>query len=51
MAQLTLGKASEIVREAGEVIGAVGVTGDVSEKDEACAITGIEAVGFETDPS
>lgn len=39
-----------LIREEGEVIGAVGVTGDLSEKDEACAIAGIAAVGFEADP-
>jgi uncharacterized protein GlcG (DUF336 family) len=27
----------------GETIGAVGISGDVSEKDEACALAGIEA--------
>ena len=30
----------------GVVIGAVGVTGDTSENDAACAIAGIEAAGF-----
>ncbi len=34
----------------GQLVGAVGVTGDVSEKDEACAIAGIEAVGLNADP-
>lgn len=28
------------------VIGAVGISGDVSDQDERCAIAGIEAVGF-----
>jgi uncharacterized protein GlcG (DUF336 family) len=28
------------------VIGAVGISGDISDQDERCAITGIEAVGF-----
>lgn len=32
--------------KAGAVIGAVGITGDVSDNDEACAIAGIEAAGF-----
>jgi uncharacterized protein GlcG (DUF336 family) len=31
----------------GEVIGAVGVTGDTSDNDEICAVAGIEAAGFE----
>ncbi|MEM7668720.1 MAG: heme-binding protein, partial [Pseudomonadota bacterium] len=34
----------------GNIIGAVGVTGDVSENDEVAAMTGIEAVGFIADP-
>ena len=34
----------------GEILGAVGVTGDVSDRDEACAIAGIEAVGLVADP-
>ena len=32
--------------KAGAVIGAVGITGDVSDNDEACAVAGIEAAGF-----
>ena len=34
----------------GDVIGAVGISGDTSEKDEACAIAGIEAAGLRADP-
>jgi uncharacterized protein GlcG (DUF336 family) len=34
---------------AGEVIGAVGVTGDSEERDEELAVHGIHAVGFKTD--
>jgi uncharacterized protein GlcG (DUF336 family) len=34
----------------GEIVGAVGISGDTSEKDEACAIVGIEAAGFTADP-
>ena len=34
----------------GQLVGAVGVTGDVSENDEACAIAGIQAVGLDADP-
>ena len=30
----------------GRVIGAVGVTGDTSDNDEACALAGIEAAGL-----
>jgi uncharacterized protein GlcG (DUF336 family) len=29
---------------AGEVVGAVGISGDTSDKDEACALEGIQAV-------
>lgn len=32
--------------DAGSIIGAVGVAGAQSEQDEACAIAGIEAIGF-----
>jgi uncharacterized protein GlcG (DUF336 family) len=36
-----------LVRDAkGNVLGAVGVTGDTSENDAACAAAGIEAAGF-----
>jgi uncharacterized protein GlcG (DUF336 family) len=34
----------------GEIVGAVGVTGDVSDNDEICAIAGIEAAGLIADP-
>src|ERR1700688_676880 len=34
----------------GDVIGAVGISGDTSDKDEACAIAGIEAAGLKADP-
>lgn len=34
----------------GDIVGAVGVSGDVSNQDEACAIAGIEAVGLIPDP-
>jgi uncharacterized protein GlcG (DUF336 family) len=34
----------------GEILGAVGVTGDVSDNDEAVAVKGIEAAGFLADP-
>jgi uncharacterized protein GlcG (DUF336 family) len=34
----------------GEIIGAVGISGDKPEKDEACAIAGIEAAGLTADP-
>jgi len=31
---------------AAALIGAVGISGDTSDKDEACAIAGIEAAGL-----
>ncbi len=34
----------------GEIIGAVGVTGDTSDNDEICAVAAIESVGFAADP-
>ncbi|MFK7993945.1 MAG: heme-binding protein [Granulosicoccus sp.] len=33
----------------GELIGAVGITGDTSDNDEQCAVAGIEAAGFVAD--
>jgi uncharacterized protein GlcG (DUF336 family) len=40
-----------LVRTAkGETVGAVGVTGDVSDNDEICAVKAIEAAGFVADP-
>ncbi len=35
---------------AGAILGAVGITGDTSDNDEACAIAAIEAVGLTADP-
>ncbi len=34
----------------GDIIGAVGVSGDTSDRDEACAIAGIEAASLKPDP-
>lgn len=33
----------------GDLIGAVGITGDTSDNDEQCAVAGIEAAGFVAD--
>jgi uncharacterized protein GlcG (DUF336 family) len=33
----------------GDVIGAVGISGDMPDKDEACAVFGIEQAGFSAD--
>ncbi|MPZ72901.1 MAG: heme-binding protein [Nitriliruptorales bacterium] len=38
-----------LIRHAGQIIGAVGVSGDLSEPDEQCAVEGIEAAGLEAD--
>ncbi len=35
---------------AGEILGAVGISGDASDKDEFCAIAAVEAAGFQPDP-
>lgn len=35
----------------GNVIGAVGATGDLGDRDEACAIAGIKAAGLIPDPA
>ena len=37
-----------ILDAAGAVLGAIGVTGDTSDNDEACALAGIEAAGLQT---
>ena len=40
----------QLVRDAqGEVVGAVGVTGDVNEMDDLAAVAGIQAAGFKSD--
>lgn len=40
----------QLIRDpSGEVIGAIGVTGDVNETDDEAAIAGIHALGFKTD--
>jgi uncharacterized protein GlcG (DUF336 family) len=35
-----------IKNAAGEILGAVGISGDTSDKDEVCAVAGIEAAGL-----
>jgi uncharacterized protein GlcG (DUF336 family) len=40
----------QLIRDrAGEVMGAIGVTGDANEMDDICAIAGIHAVGLRAD--
>lgn len=40
-----------LVRDGGGVVGAVGISGDTSDKDEYCAVTGIRAAGLVPDPA
>ena len=35
-----------VVDASGNILGAVGITGDTSDNDEACALAGIEAAGL-----
>ncbi|MFB6549301.1 MULTISPECIES: heme-binding protein [unclassified Streptomyces] len=39
-----------LIRDAGEIVGAVGVSGHLPDKDEECAIKGIQATGHTADP-
>ena len=39
-----------LIREDGVIIGAIGITGDSSDNDEACAVAAITAAGFQADP-
>ena len=38
-----------LIRKDGGIIGAVGITGDTSDNDEACAVAAIEALGLQAD--
>ncbi|SME92297.1 Uncharacterized conserved protein GlcG, DUF336 family [Tistlia consotensis] len=38
-----------LIRKDGVLVGAVGITGDTSDNDEACAIAGIESAGLTAD--
>jgi uncharacterized protein GlcG (DUF336 family) len=40
-----------ILNDAGQAIGAVGISGDASDRDEYCAIEAIKAVGLIAEPS
>lgn len=41
-----------LIRDSGgEIIGAVGISGDASDKDEYCAIEGVKAAGLRPDPA
>ena len=39
-----------LANKGGGIIGAVGISGDNSGNDEACAVAGIEAAGLKADP-
>ena len=39
-----------LIRRDGAIIGALGITGDTSDNDEAVAIAAIEAAGLQADP-
>src|ERR1700710_1917202 len=39
-----------LIQDGGILLGAVGVSGDTSDNDEACAIAGIEAAGLKANP-
>jgi uncharacterized protein GlcG (DUF336 family) len=40
-----------LIRDAGgDIIGAVGISGDTSDNDEICAVASIEAAGLKADP-
>jgi uncharacterized protein GlcG (DUF336 family) len=40
-----------LIRDAGgDIVGAVGISGDTSDNDEMCAISGIAAAGLKADP-
>jgi uncharacterized protein GlcG (DUF336 family) len=40
-----------LIRDAdGDIIGAVGISGDTGDNDEICAIAGVEATGLKADP-
>ncbi len=45
------GGAQLILDEHGEVVGAVGITGDSNEMDDEVAMVGIRAAGFHVDPN
>ena len=44
-----VGGAYLIKMDSGEILGAVGVTGDKADIDEVCALAGIAYAGFHTD--
>lgn len=50
--RLALAAGGVLIRDGdGTVVGAVGVSGDLSDMDEACAIAGVRDAGFIPDPA
>ncbi len=39
-----------LIKKDGAVVGAIGISGDTSDNDEAAALAGIKAAGFDADP-
>jgi uncharacterized protein GlcG (DUF336 family) len=39
-----------LIQDGGTLLGAVGISGDTSDNDEACATAGIEAAGLKANP-
>ena len=39
-----------LIQDGGVLLGAVGISGDTSDNDEACAIAGIETAGLKANP-
>ena len=39
-----------LIKSQGAIMGAVGISGDLSDNDETCALAGIEAAGLTADP-
>ena len=49
--RLVPGPGGVLIRDRdGDIIGACGISGDVADNDEKCAIAGIQAVGLTADP-
>jgi uncharacterized protein GlcG (DUF336 family) len=49
--RVVLAQGGVLIRHGEDVIGAVGVSGDHPDRDEECAVSGIEAAGLEADAS
>lgn len=49
--RLVPGPAGVLIRDKdGDVVGAVGISGDTADNDEICAIAGVQAAGLTPDP-